>query len=94
METLTMNDGTVIKNADTFRAVVGLWVHIRSGFSINDAFVLFSDPAKTSRIVTDKVEPYKPDEPITYEGFTNLFSIRQDDDGEIVIGLKEVMADA
>ena len=91
---LTLNDGTVIQNADTILAVVGLWIHISSGFTLSEAFSLFSDPEKTRRIVTDKVEPHKPDDPITYEGYTNLFSIRAEDDGDIVVGLKEVADNA
>lgn len=94
METLKLNDGTVIQNAETIQAVVGLWIHIRSGLTIQSAFSLFTDPEKTSRITTDKAEPYKPDDPIVYDGYTNLFSIRQEDDGGIVIGLKGVAADA
>ena len=88
METLTLNDGTVITNAISIRAVVGLWIHL-NGYTMQEAFSLFSDPSKTERITTDKTEPDRPDEPIIYEGYTDLFSIRIDDEGEIVVGLKE-----
>ena len=94
MEILTLNDGTVIRNADTILAVVGLWIHIRSGLTLFEAFSIFSDTGKTSRIVSNKVEPHKPDDPITYEGYTNLFSIKAEDDGTIVVGLKAGETDA
>ena len=88
METITLNDGTVITNAVTILAYVGLWVHLLSGYTLEDAYRLFSDPENTARIVTDKFEPSKPDEQITYEGYTGLFCIREEDDGQIVIGLR------
>lgn len=88
METLTLNDGTVIKNALTFEAVVGLWIHIKD-IDFLEAVRLFSDANKTQKITTDIVLPHKPDEPIVYEGFTVLVSVaKQDDTGEIIIRLK------
>ena len=90
METLILNDGTTISNVETMTAVVGLWIHIFRGMNLSEAFVLFSDQSKTSRIVSDKTEPHRPDDNTVYEGYTKLFMIKQEDDGEIVIGLHEV----
>ena len=88
METLTLNDGTIVRNALTFNAVVGLWIHIK-GIDFVEAFKLFSDANKTVKITTDIVLPHKPDEPIVYEGFTVLSSIsREDETGDIIIKLK------
>lgn len=87
METLTMNDGTVILNAETMTAVVGLWIHIFSGMNLPEAFSLFSDQSKTTRIESDKTEPHRPDERTVYEGYTSLFMMKQEENGEIVIGL-------
>lgn len=90
METLTLNDGTVVENAITIKAYIGLWVHLMGGYSFSEAYNMFSDPEKTIKIVSDKTEPHTPTQPTVYDGFTDLFSIRREDDGEIVIGLREV----
>ena len=90
METLTLNDGTVVENAITIKAYIGLWIHLMTGYSFSEAYSMFSDPEKTIKIVSDKTEPHTPTQPTVYDGFTDLFSIRREDDGEIVIGLQEV----
>lgn len=87
METLIMNDGTVVSNTATMTAVVGLWIHIFSGMNLPEAFRLFSDQSKTTRIESDKTEPHRPDERTVYEGYTSLFMMKQEENGEIVIGL-------
>lgn len=90
MEMITLNDGTTVSNVETMTAVVGLWIHVFGGMDLAEAFSLFSDQSKTARIVSDKTEPHKPDENTVYEGYTNLFMLKQEEDGEIVIGLHEV----
>ena len=77
METITLADGTVIRNAQTIGAVVGLWVHVYQGLTLNEAFSLFSDPAKTAT----------PEAPTVFEGYTDLFMIKREDTGMIMIGL-------
>ena len=90
METITLNDGTTVSNVETMTAVVGLWIHIFSGMELAEAFSLFSDQEKTIRIESDKTEPHRPDEKTVYEGYTALFMMKQEEDGEIVIGLHKV----
>ena len=87
METITLNDGTVINDAVTIGAIPGLWVHIQNGLTLAEAFTLFSDPEKTSVITSDKSEPNKPNEGTVYEGYTDLFMLKREDDGMIVVGL-------
>ena len=90
METLTLNDGTIVRNALTFDAVVGLWIHVSSGMSLSEAFTVFSDPDKTKKIVTDITLPHRPNEPITYTGYTNLVMVKKEEDsGEIIIQLQK-----
>ena len=87
METITLNDGTVINDAVTIGAVPGLWIHIPNGFTIAKAYKLFSVKNKTSVITSDKSEPSRPREGTVYEGYTDLFMLKREDDGTIVIGL-------
>ena len=87
METLTLNDGTVVRNALTIEAVVGLWVHIQGGLSFSEAYELFSDADATAVITSDKREPHRPEEDTVYEGYTDLYMLKCEDDGTIVVGL-------
>ena len=87
METITLNDGTVVNNAVTIGAIPGLWIHIQNGLTLAEAFSLFSDPEKTAVITSDKSEPNRPREGTVYEGYTDLFMLKREDDGTIVIGL-------
>ena len=87
METITLNDGTVLTDATTIGALPGLWVHIQKGLTFAEAFALFSDPKKTAVITSDKSEPNRPGEGTVYEGYTDLYMLKREDDGMIVIGL-------
>lgn len=87
METITLNDGTVLYNAITIGALPGLWVHIQKGLTLAEAFDLFSDPEITAVITSDKSEPNRPGEGTVYEGYTDLYMLKREDDGTVVIGL-------
>ena len=87
METITLNDGTIVNDAVTIGAIPGLWIHIQKGLTLSEAFKLFSAPKKTAKITSDKSEPNKPGEGTVYEGYTDLFMLKREDDGTIVIGL-------
>jgi hypothetical protein len=87
METLTLNDGTVVHDAVTIGALPGLWVHITKGYTLPEAYTLFSNPEITAVITSDKSDPRKPDEGTVYEGYTDLYMLKREDDGTIVIGL-------
>lgn len=87
METITLNDGTVINDAVTIGAIPGLWVHIQKGLTLAEAFALFSDPEKTAVIASDRSEPNRPNEGTVYEGYTDLYMLKREDDGMIVVGL-------
>lgn len=87
METITLNDGTILHDAITIGAIPGLWVHITKGLTLAEAFELFSDPQLTAVITSDKSEPNRPGEGTVYEGYTDLYMLKREDDGTIVIGL-------
>lgn len=87
METITLNDGTVLHDAITIGAIPGLWVHIQKGLSLAEAFTLFSATELTAVITSDKSEPNRPGKGTVYEGYTDLFMLKREDDGTIVIGL-------
>ena len=38
-------------------------------------------------ITSDKSEPNKPNEGTVYEGYTDLYMLKREDDGMIVVGL-------
>ena len=87
MEQLILNDGTVVNDAITIGAIPGLWIHIQKGYTLSEAFTLFSDPEITAVITSDKSEPHKPGEKTVYEGYTDLFMLKREDDGMIIVGL-------
>ena len=88
-ETLTMKDGTTVRNAQTVGSIQGLWIHIREGLTFSQAYSLFSDPEKTGRIESDRTEPATPNMPTVYEGFTDLYMLKREDNGMIIVGLHE-----
>ena len=81
METITLNDGTVLENSHVVLGRNILWFYL-NGISFNDAFTLMSDPDNTVEIVAEQygVET-------TYTGYTDLFSLTREDDGMITGGL-------
>ena len=94
METITLNDGTVISNVDSIEAIVGLWLHIHSGVNFSGAYQLFSDPMRTAVITSDRTTPAKPDDNTVYEGYTDLYMLKREDNGVIVVGLHKVNENA
>ena len=87
-ETLVLNDGTIIQNAETVQSVVvGLWIHINNGMTFDQVYNLFSDPDKTEVITSDKTTPMRPNGNTVYEGFSDLYMIKRENDGKIIIGL-------
>jgi len=82
METLTMNDGTVIENSHVIQNGKTLWFYL-SGVTFDQAYRLMSKPAKTQSITAD----FYGSQTI-YTGFTNLFCLTQEESGIISGGLK------
>ena len=59
-----------------------LWLYLPSGIDVRKAFLDFSDPVKTSRIVFDYT--IQQDE---YAGFTDFRGLMLDSDGKISVHL-------
>lgn len=82
-EQLTLNDGTVIAPAHAIEADGTLWVYIDGGMTLAEVFGLLCDPLKTERITADRYGDIT-----VHEGFTDLFCITREDDGQVNAGLK------
>lgn len=88
-ETLTLADGTVIAGAMTVGSLQGLWIHVRAGMTFAEAYGIFADPLKTARIESDRTDPARPGEPTVFEGFTDLYMLKLEETGSLVVGLHE-----
>jgi hypothetical protein len=84
METLTLNDGTVFDPAHAIEVNGILYVYLDNGITLAEAFELLADPEKTSVITGNAYGNIT-----TYEGYTDLFCIRREDDGQVNAGLKK-----
>lgn len=78
---LILNDGTVIEDGRAGYAQGFLWCYF-SGFTIQQAAMLFFDPEKTAKIVFQFGEMED-----TYEGFTNCTTVTIDVDGFVSVCL-------
>lgn len=83
METLTLNDGTVLLNSSAYVNDNRMFVYIENGYSIQAVFNLLIDPNKTEKIVQTA-----PDFKRTFEGFTRLTTITDEGNGRITAMLK------
>ena len=81
METITLNDGTVLENSHVLLSRNVLWFYL-NGVSFEDAFALMSDVDKTIRIVASSYGSETE-----YTAYTDLFCLRREDDGMITGGL-------
>lgn len=91
-ETLRLMDGTEIRNAQTVGSLQGLWIHIRDGLTFSEAYGMFSDPEKTGRIESSRTDPATPEAPTVFEGYTDLYMLKREDNGMMIIGLHEAQA--
>ena len=86
-ETLTLNDGSFILKA---RAIVDgrtLWFYVEhDGATLGEIFELMNDPEKTATITADEYGVVTE-----YQGFTDLFCIRKEENGQINGGLKKAV---
>ena len=83
---LTLNDGTVLENAHAIVAVNVLWVYIDTGSTLAEAFELLNNPEKTENIRADEFGTET-----MYSGYTDLFSIQREENGQINAGLKKAV---
>ena len=71
---LILNDGTVIDNGKAGYSEGFLWCYV-TGYTMQQAALLFFDPAKTGKITFE----YGAEQDV-YEGFTNCINIHIDVD--------------
>lgn len=72
METLTLNDGTVLENSNAILSdYLFLYFH---GYGIQEIFNLLIDPEKSEKIIYTRING----EEVTFEGYTKLISVRDE----------------
>lgn len=79
---LILNDGTVLENAQAGYASGVLWCYV-PGITMQQAAVMFFDPAKTQKTIFQYGEMQD-----VYEGFTVVSAMLQDED-QVSIGLRK-----
>ena len=84
METLTLNDGTVLENSNAHRDRERLYVYIQNGSTLAEVFELLIDPEKTETII--KKAPGMDDQ--TFEGFTKLIAVQDQENGFVTAVLR------
>lgn len=84
METLTLNDGTVLLNSNVYPDELRLYVYVRNNSNMQEVFNLLIDPEKTVSIImnADNVEK-------AFNGFTKLVTITDEGNGTITAVLKK-----
>ena len=83
METLTLNDGTVLQNSYAVETMDNLFLYIRNGMNIIQVFPLVTDQDKISEIRYEAAETA-----VIYGGYTVLQSITTEHGGMISVVLR------
>ena len=76
---LILNDGTVIEDGRAGYSQGFLWLYF-SGYTLQQAAMMFMDPAKTEKIIFQYGEMED-----TYNGFTECRNLMIDADGDISV---------
>lgn len=74
-EKLTMADGTEIPDAHVLTSDGALWFYVQNGMTLAEVFAVMNNPEKTGTITAFRYQAEQ-----TYTGFTDLQSIRKDDE--------------
>ena len=83
METLTLNDGTVLNNSYAAETMDNLFLYIRNGMTMMQVFILIMD---TSKIETIKYTA--GDATVEYGGYTVVQGITMEHGGMISVVLR------
>ena len=83
---LILNDGTVLENTTALVASGTLWVYIESEITLGEAVALLNDPEKTAVMTEVEFGNEK-----IYTGYTDLFCVRREDNGQVNAGLKKAV---
>ena len=82
METVVLNDGTRLLDSHVLPDGNTLWFYLKH-ITFEEAFELMSDSSKTSRIIMDYFGDVTE-----YNGYTDLFCLKREEDMRITGGLK------
>lgn len=83
METLTLNDGTVLENSYAVETMNNLFLYIRNGMTMMQVFMLMFDPNKISMI------KYTAGTVVTeFGGYTMVQGITQEHGGMVSVVLR------
>ena len=87
METLTLNDGTVLENSYVYEDTnsISLFVYTRNEYTLVFVFDLLYDPEKTSKIVYTK----SSGEEIEFEQYQRLTAVTDEGHGMVTAVLKK-----
>lgn len=83
---LILNDGTILDPAHAILAGNVLYIYLDGTVTLEAAFALLIDPDKTARITSQEFGVVTE-----YEGYTDLFCIRREDNGQVNAGLKKAV---
>ena len=89
METLTLNDGTILENSNAHRDGDRLYVYIQNGSTLAEVFGLLNDPEKTERIIRKAPET----EDQQFNGYKKLITVTDQENGFITGVLKKVYSE-
>ncbi|MBR6443492.1 MAG: hypothetical protein IKS46_07380 [Clostridia bacterium] len=84
METLTLNDGTVLESSNGHISTGLLYLYIQNGMNLQEVFGLLIDPEKTQEIK----KKYGEHETV-FRGYTKLMAVTDEDNGTITAVLKK-----
>lgn len=84
METLELNDGTVLENSNAHVDADRLYVYIRDGSTLEKVFNLLIDPEKTERIIRRA-----PELETVFDGYETLIAVKDEEIGMITAILKK-----
>ena len=82
METVVLNDGTKLLDSHVLLDGNTLWFYLKN-ITFEEAFELMNDSSKTSRIIMDYFGDVTE-----YNGYTDLFCLKREEDMRITGGLK------
>ena len=83
METLTLNDGTVLQNSYAVETIDNLFLYIRNGMNMMQVFPLVADTTKITEITFTAGETI-----VVYGGYTMLQGITTEHGGMINVVLR------
>lgn len=84
MNTLTLNDGTVLENSYVLENDSNLFVYTQNEYTVKEVCDALYDPEVTKKIVTTMGE-----ESVTYRGYKNLIAVRNEGHGLTTAVLKK-----